>query len=109
MPRSASRWASLLLLAGVMGIAGRLIWRGQFDSAIPFLPRHAPAEWIVYPNAPEVTIVLVSKPGEELPTTFRRDLVLERVPAEALTQVRAFEEFGIEINGRAVDVPIRAG
>ncbi len=105
MSRGASRWIFLVLFLALCGMTGRLAWRCRFDERIRFLPRQSPAEWIVYPNAPDISAHHVAKPGMELNTVFRRDVVLEKVPANIRIQIRALETFALQINGEPVSVP----
>ncbi len=96
----------MVSLAAVAAIAGWLAWRCRFDDKIRFLPRHGPAEWILYPNAPDIAAHDVAKRGGELSAIFRRSVVLEKVPAGVSIQICALENFGLQINGQAVPVPV---
>jgi Tfp pilus assembly protein PilF len=96
---------ALVSLVAVVLIAGWLAWRCRFDDKIRFLPRQGPAEWILYPNAPDIAAHDVTKRGEELSAVFRRSVVLEKVPDRIPLQIGALESFGVQINGQAVPVP----
>ena len=99
----------MMSLAAVAAIAGWLAWRCQFDDRIRFLPRHGPAEWIVYPNTSDISAHHVARRGEELNAVFRHTVVLERVPASIPLRIRALESFGLQINGQSVAVPAGSG
>ncbi|MBC8094870.1 MAG: tetratricopeptide repeat protein [Akkermansiaceae bacterium] len=105
MAQISSRWIAMVSLVAVAAIAGWLAWRCRFDDKIRFLPRHGPAEWILYPNAPDIAAHDVAKRGGELSAVFRRSVVLEKVPARIPIQIRALENFGLQINGQVVPVP----
>lgn len=96
----------MVSLAAIAAVAGWLAWRCWFDDKIRFLPRHGPAEWILYPNAPDIAAHDVVKPGRELSAVFRRTVILEKVPARVAVQMRALESFGLQINGQPVAMPV---
>jgi tetratricopeptide (TPR) repeat protein len=105
---SASRWAFRLLLVAVLVVALWLVWRCRYDSAIRFLSQESPAQWIVYPNPPDILAHPVSASGTESVTVFRHAFTLARVPANALIELRAAESFGIGINGRIIVPPSKS-
>src|SRR5439155_1057615 len=75
-------------------VLGWFWWLCERDPAIPFLPQRAPAEWIVYPAAPD------TEPHStvELSTEFRRTFALPAAPSKATLSVRAFKACDIRIN-----------
>ena len=98
----ARRLALALVVSSVAGAAGWLWWNALWRSEIPFLPRWSPAEWIVYPSAPEGTPHL----RVELSTEFKRSFVLERAPARAELRLAGFHRYALLINGAAPGPPV---
>ena len=72
---------------------------------IYFLPRVAPAEWIIYPSGPNGTV----HPRLEMSTIFRRSFTLERAPAHALLSIAGLRQYTLAINGKPAAAPIRRG
>ena len=94
----------LLLLAGAGALLATALWLWRLcdgQSQISFLPRHAPAEWLVYPKPAVPYLQAVA----ELPTVFRRSFALGQVPTTATLSVRACRRCVISINGRNVALP----
>ena len=99
----ARRLALALVVASAAGAAGWLGWNALWRSEVAFLPRQSPAQWIVYPSAPEGTL----HPRLELSTEFKRSFVLERAPARAELRVAGFHRYELLINGAAPGSPAR--
>src|SRR5438093_9231914 len=104
MLRTSSRWTALLLVGALAGVIW-LGWRCRHDARLRFLPADSAAEWIVYPNAPDILAHPVAEPGREPSTIFRRAVVLESPPANAVMRVRALETFGVQINHQPIPLP----
>ena len=89
----------LLVCTGGLLAAAFWLWRAAHrDPDIAYLPRHAPAEWIVYPKPTVPYLQAVA----ELPALFRRSFSVPQVPAKATLSVRAFRTCLIAINGRTL-------
>ena len=69
--------ALMVVLLSALGSLGWLWWNCTRRADVYFLPRLAPAEWIIYPCAPSATV----NPRLEMSTVFRRSFTLERMPA----------------------------
>jgi hypothetical protein len=100
-----SQWLSWLLLAAVVSVLAWLGWRCHSDASFRFLPGDSRAEWIIYPNTPDISAHPVAKPGEGFSTVFRRSIVLDEVPSEARVELRALESFILQINGQPIALP----
>jgi len=90
----------LLILAGLVG-GGAWLWRQcAHNPAIPFLSRHAGAEWIVYPSPPDIN----ARMQMSFVADFRRTFSLARVPRGAELRVRGFRRVWVLVNGEAVSL-----
>jgi tetratricopeptide (TPR) repeat protein len=102
MPLSkASRFMASALVAAIIVAASGLWWLATRSSAIPFLPSHEPAQWIVYPMPAD----WVAYKNIEFSTEFRRAFVLERAPAKAALSLMSFHGCSLLINGQHVARP----
>jgi tetratricopeptide (TPR) repeat protein len=99
------RLALLLVVLSVAGAAGWLWWSCLLRPDIYFLPRRAPAEWIIYPAAPQGAI----HPRLEMSTVFRRSFTLERAPAKAVLSVTGLRQYTLSLNGKPAALPLRRG
>jgi hypothetical protein len=101
MPPKILSWLWLTACAAVLliGFAG-LWWLCARNPKIAFLPRHEPAEWVVYPWPFD--------PGAlhkvEINTVFRKSFQLDQSPATATLKVRALRRMNITVNGVLVDL-----
>lgn len=94
----------LFLLAGGGALLATALWLWRLcdgQSQISFLPRHHPAEWLVYPKPTVPYLQAVA----ELPTVFRRSFALEQVPTTATLSVRAYRRCVVAINGKNLAAP----
>jgi tetratricopeptide (TPR) repeat protein len=91
----------MLVLFSVLGGLGWLWWSSVWRSDINFLPRLAPAHWIIYPAGSQGT----AQPRLEMSTLFRRSFALERAPSQAVLSVAGFRQYTLSINGKAVAAP----
>src|SRR5947207_15304228 len=91
----ARRLAAALVAVSVLVSAGWLWWNAARRSAISFLPNRAPAQWIVYPSAPDSMLHLTAK----MPAVFRRSFVLEAAPTRAVLEVAGFQQSSLAVNG----------
>jgi len=97
--------ALALVVCSALGSLGWL-WSNCVRRAnIYFLPRVAPAEWIIYPSGPNGTV----HPRLEMSTIFRRSFTLERAPAHALLSIAGLRQYTLAINGKPAAAPIRRG
>jgi Flp pilus assembly protein TadD len=99
------RLALALVLCSALGGLGWLWLRCERRPDIYFLPRRAPAEWIIYPAAPKGTV----HPRLEVSTVFRRSFTLERTPTKAALSIAALRQYTLAINGKPAPVPVRRG
>ena len=99
MPKIAvNHWAAVgLALFAAVGSVGGLAWYAHRPD-IPFLARHHPAEWIVYPQ-PNWYIGHRAAP---LDSRFRRSFHVEKLPRHARLEVRLFRHGKVQINGQTV-------
>ena len=79
----ARRLALALVVCSALGSLGWLWWGCVRRPDIYYLPRRAPAEWIIYPSGPNGTV----HPRLEMSTIFRRSFTLERAPAKAVLSI----------------------
>jgi len=99
---------TLVLLASALGliaIAIWLWWACDRKSEISFLPRSAPAEWIVYPQPAFGALQATA----DLPAVFRRSFALKQAPASAILTVLGCRSCDVSINGKAVALLRQAG
>ena len=94
----------LVVLSGA-GALGWLWWNALYRTGIAFLPRRAPAEWIVYPSEPD----LLPHPRVAMHTEFRRAFHLEQPPAQAVLSLAGFGRYAVAVNGAAPPAPVRSG
>ena len=97
--RGGARSGAAALLAAAACTALGLLWgqavRGDVAS---FLAHDAPAEWIVYPQAPSLDV----RSRVELLAVFSREFELPAKPAAARLRVRMHRTGALSINGSAV-------
>ncbi len=84
---------------GLLGAGLAFVWLSRSSDAIPFLPRHAGAEWIVYPTPPNTAIL----PAVPTSAQFVHRFELDRAPQTALLVLRVFRSGTVLLNGRVVD------
>jgi hypothetical protein len=101
-PRLARGGALLLVVASALGW---LWYCAVRRSDINFLPRRAPAKWIVYPSDPDAT----AHPQLETSTVFQRSFTLHQAPAGAALAIAGFHRYTLTINGAAPRPPLRTG
>src|ERR1700690_3329174 len=94
--RGMSRGVALVLVvSGAFGALAGLWWYAAGRAEINFLPARAPAEWVVYPMAPD--------PGMhwdvEWETGFKTSFNLDKVPAQAPLRVAGFHRYRLSVNG----------
>jgi tetratricopeptide (TPR) repeat protein len=90
---------SILLPALIIAGLGATDWLCRTDANLRFLPGRAPAEWIVYPNPPNLDI----HPIVDSTAVFRRGFRLERAESRATLEVCAFRTVAsIAVNGEAI-------
>jgi len=90
--------AVVLVAGAAVAAIAFLWWKGTRDPRIAFFPRDGHAEWIVYPNPPEMG----TRPVVELETVFSRDFDLARVTGRETLSVRFFRRGELSVNGSAV-------
>src|SRR5215203_3866584 len=96
-----NRLGQLLLSTGALLAAGWLIWLCRFSDQTSFLPRQAPAHWIVYPKPSVPHLQAVA----ELPGAFRRTFHLQHVPSSALLSLQACRRCEIFVNEKLLPLP----
>ena len=101
----ARRLALALVVCSALGSLGWLWWGCVRRPDIYYLPRRAPAEWIIYPSGPNGTV----HPRLEMSTIFRRSFTLERAPTKAVLSIAGLREYTLSINGKRPAAPIRRG
>jgi hypothetical protein len=101
----ARRLALALVVCSALGSLGWLWWGCVRRPDIYYLPRMAPAEWVIYPSGPNGTV----HPRLEMSTIFRRSFTLERAPAHALLSIAGLRQYTLSINGKPAAAPIRRG
>jgi tetratricopeptide (TPR) repeat protein len=90
-------WAALLLVVAVSATLALLFRQAMRDDESSFFVSERPAEWIVYPNAPEPV-----RPKGELEAIFTRRFSLERAPERARLALRLHRTGSVAINGAPV-------
>src|SRR6266446_5824674 len=90
-------------LAGFSIVVATALWMWRLcdhDSRVSFLPRTAPAEWIVYPKP----VLPYRQAVAELPAEFRREFAVQKAPASVKLSVRACRRFVVSLNGKQVPI-----
>lgn len=82
------------LALGLVLVTAWVWWRCARNPNVYFLSRHAGAEWIVFPSAPEINLHRAAN----WTGTFRRTFVLDAVPQHAEISWRAFLNGTLAIN-----------
>jgi hypothetical protein len=88
-------WLILSLILAALLVVG---WKASVDPGIAYLPSNGSTPWITYPS-PGYT---QPHPAVNLSALFRREFTLETLPRSAVLGVRAFRQFEVMVNGRAV-------
>ncbi|MDB6125929.1 MAG: Photosystem assembly protein Ycf3 [Pedosphaera sp.] len=99
-----TRWLSALVVAVLVGGLTVLWQHCTHDSKINFLPAHGPAQWILYPKAPDGKL----HKSMALSAEFRRSFILKNVPAQADLTLRAFQQSLVLINGQPLSAATNA-
>ncbi len=94
-----------LLVAALLATFLGLWWVATGSSDLHFLPARGPAQWLVYPSPPNADGLAPIRLGAE----FRRTFVIARPPTAPRLAVCAFTEYSVQLNGKAVGPPVRAG
>lgn len=86
-------------LAAVIAAVTGFWWLTRRSDNIPFLPRHAGAEWIVFATPPNTAII------SALPTfaRFRTEFVLPSIPPTSTVAVAVNRSAALFLNGQRVD------
>ena len=103
MARLSSRpgRAIFCFVSGVLAVCGWFWWICRENPKTHFLPARAAAEWIVYPNPPDVNPYRIAESSAE----FRRDFSLKSPPAKCTLHICAFQSFDVKINGVLQPIP----
>jgi tetratricopeptide (TPR) repeat protein len=88
--------AGLLLAAGLAGFWGLTRLPGS-----RYLTAHGPAQWVLYPQTPN----LAHYPGGEQTTVFRRSFRADGPPPHAALRVRGYRRVALAVNGHDVPLP----
>jgi tetratricopeptide (TPR) repeat protein len=92
--------AALLFVASCAALG--LLWaQAQLSEDVPFLAYRAPAEWIVYPQAPSLDV----RDRVELKTVFLHEFELPARPQQARLRLRMHRRGELWINDRSVRLP----
>jgi hypothetical protein len=102
--RARSGAAALLALASVLALF-LLWWQATRNDAGSFFAHEAPAEWIVYPQAPSYG----ARARIPLTAVFSRSFELPAQPAHARLRTRLHRGGVITLNGRSVPLDDSAG
>ena len=93
------RWIAAAFVAVSLVMAGWFYRLATASSDIAFLPRRAPAQWIVFPKPPDGSIHHIA----DLDARFRRTFVLTSVPPAANLFIRGFQQWSITLNGVSLE------
>src|SRR5580765_8549513 len=85
----------------VLVLMGWFWWSCLKNPETHFLPSRGPAEWIVYPNAPDVSPYRIAESSAE----FRRDFIVKTALANCSLRVCAFRSFDVKLNGKTLPIP----
>ena len=91
--------AILIALLGCLVVAF-LAWIASIDPAINFFPRHAGAEWIVFPTAADSR----AHWSASFDAIFRREFVLPHKPVSARISLRALRRAEVKVNGVSIQL-----
>jgi len=94
-------WHTGTLLASLAIVAfAWLAWTCTRNPGINFLPRHADAEWILFPKSPAIAAHGVGS----LETVFRRSFELTETVRAVRLELRAARRAEVTINGRPLEI-----
>lgn len=89
-----------LFALSLLGVLAWFWWNTNHNASSNFLPRHAPAGWILYPTPPDTTM----RQAVPLWTSFQRHFELRVKPAGATLELRGFRDACVIINNRELPV-----
>jgi len=99
------RGAVALWLGGVIALVLWLCWRSRQDAALRFLPQSGTAEWITYPNPPDLLAHPITNSSSTVTSVFRRTFFAD-ANASVRLEVRALEGFSVRVNGAFLSHPL---
>src|SRR4051812_32484028 len=95
-------WHRVTLVVVLAGLAAAVFaCIARTDPAIPYLPRHRGAEWIVFPTAVDAR----AHDGASLDATFRREFIFASKPAAARLRLCAMRRAEVRVNGGSIQLP----
>src|SRR4051812_5219005 len=95
-------WHRVTLVVVLAGLAAAVFaCIARTDPAIPYLPRHRGAEWIVFPTAVDAR----AHDGASLDATFRREFIFSSKPAAARLRVCAMRRAEVRVNRGSIQLP----
>ena len=97
--------ALALVICTALGSLGWLGWSCIRKPEVYFLPRLAPAEWVIYPSGPKSSV----NARVEMGTLFRRSFTLERVSRTAVLSIAGLRHYALSINGEPAATPAKRG
>jgi tetratricopeptide (TPR) repeat protein len=97
--------AAALVLAASAAALALLVWQATRSDDVPFLARHAPAEWILYPGVPSFG----ARGRVELSAIFTKRFELPAAPAAARLRVRMHRAGELRLNGKSVRLASEGG
>ena len=97
--------AAAALAAALLGALALLWLEATRADGVPFFPREAPAEWILYPLAPNTFV----RSQLELEALFTRELTLPAAPQSARLRVRLHRAGRVLVNGAPVAFAASSG
>lgn len=101
LPGGARAGAAALLVAASCAALGGLWLQARFRDDVSFFAYEAPAEWIVYPQAPSLDV----RDRVELKTVFLHEFELSSRPERARLRFRVHRTGEVWINERSVRLP----
>ncbi len=91
----------IFALLSVVAVALFLYRAAHKKQEVNYLPQIGTADWIRYPNAPDVLQHLCLN----VSTEFRRSFTLDQTPAHAPLRVAGFRHYQLSINGKLPEPP----
>ncbi len=97
--QSLNKAWGFIILTGLLLLAGGFWWLCTQRDSIAFLPAHPGARWIIDAKATDLK-ALAATPAQ---VTFKRNLILDQVPAVSTITICVFKSATVSVNDHLVE------